>query len=328
MRKDEVEKIEQEIKQKTTLPDNIKGKIKKEIFTNVMISITVMIYFCLLILGSIGTIKNIRAIDFNIFSTLILGFAIYLFEISYRKSDGKLAVFGIEALSIAIFTLFLPYIIFELDEFHKKYYLMVNAYVAIYYITKSIFISLNIKKEYIKEFSDIKDIVKKEKKELYKDTADNIQQQKKEIEKTIIDKKVNNQNKDIEEIKETKTTTKKNVNTKIKVSTEQVVNNKKKTNTSKNNEIINKKKEENTKEKNEKTDVINNIPKKRGRPKKEETLKKETDKKLEEAPKKRGRPKKSEITNNENKSNVEVEPQGDQKPKKRGRPRKVVTSTG
>ena len=37
------------------------------------------------------------------------------------KDDGKLSIYGIESLAVAIFTLFLPYIIFELNKTDKKY---------------------------------------------------------------------------------------------------------------------------------------------------------------------------------------------------------------
>ena len=163
MKKDVVKKIEEEIKQKTTLPENIKEEIRKEIFTNILIAIVLVVYFTFLILGSVGTIKNVRSIDFNIFSMLILGIAIYLFEVSYKKDNGKLALFGIESLITAIFTLFLPYIIFELDAINKKYYLIISGYVAVYYIIKCICISVKTKNKYMKETSDISEIIKKNK---------------------------------------------------------------------------------------------------------------------------------------------------------------------
>jgi len=95
---------------------------------------------------------------------LFLGVAIYLFEIAYRKDNGKLAIYGIESLIIAIFTLFLPYIIFELNEENKKYYLTASIFVASYYILKSLIIAIKIKSKHMNSnISDVKEIVKKEK---------------------------------------------------------------------------------------------------------------------------------------------------------------------
>lgn len=282
MKKNEVKKIEEEIKQKTTLTEDIKEKIRKESFINIIVAILEVSYFTFLILGSVGTIKNVRSIDFNIFSILILGLAIYLFEISYKKNDGKLAIFGIETLVTAMFTLFLPYIIFELNETYKKYYLIISGYVGLYYIIKCIFISIKIKKEYMKELSDIKDIVKKEKHESYKNTDYTIEKSEKIEEKEIDKKKVNNQKKYKEETKQNNTTTTKK-NVKVKSDTEKVVNKKDKNAKSKEKEITN--------------ELNKNTPKKRGRPKKEESLKKEIDVKTESAPKKRGRPRKVVTSN-------------------------------
>lgn len=283
MKNNEVKKIEEEIKLKTTLPDDIKGKIRKEIFVNIVIAAALVVYFTFLILGSVGTIKNVRSMDFNIFSIIILSVSIYLFEISYRKDNGKLAMFGIEALVTAIFTLFLPYIIFELDEMHKKYYLMIGGYIAVYYIIKCIYISFKIKKEHMKELSDIKDIVKKEKYILYKNTDDATEKLEKTEEKTSDNEKADKQENDKKKTKQNKTTTKKNVKIKVKSEVEKVVNEE-----DKNAKLKDK----------EKTNESNkNAPKKRGRPKKEDTLKKEIDVKTESAPKKRGRPRKVVTSN-------------------------------
>ena len=136
MKKSTIEKIENEINEKTKLPKNIKDKIKKDVFTNIVIAAIIIIYFIFIVLGSSGSIKNVRTTDLNIFSILFLGTAIVLFEVAYKKDSGSLAVYGIESLVVATFTLFLPYIIFELDEANKKNYLIASIYIATYYIIK------------------------------------------------------------------------------------------------------------------------------------------------------------------------------------------------
>ena len=164
MKKSTIEKIDKEISEKTKLPNEIKEKIKKEVFTNIIIASIIILYFILIVLGSANSIKSVRTTDLNIFSLLFLSIAIFLFEKAYRKDDGKLAIYGIESLAIAIFMLFLPYIIFELNESNKKYYLMASAYIAGYYILKSIIIAIKTKNKYMNEnISDVKEIVKKEK---------------------------------------------------------------------------------------------------------------------------------------------------------------------
>lgn len=265
MRKSAIEEIEKEIDEKTKLPNEVKDKIKKEVFTNIVVAAVIVTYFIFIVLGSIGSVKNVRIIDLNIFSMIFLGIAIVLFEVAYRKDQGNIAIYGIESLVVAIFTLFLPYIIFELDETHKKHYLLASIYIAAYYILKSIYIATRTRVEYMNSISDVKEIVKKEKpKRRVKDEIED------DEDKVV---KVNNEE-------------------------------------AKKEEKVNNKKEE------KKTDA----PKKRGRPKKEDTLKSVKENKEEKSePKRRGRPKKSE-----NKK-VEEEVKVTEAPKKRGRPRKAVS---
>ena len=322
MKKEMVEKIESEITQKTKLPDNIKEQARKNIFTNIIIAIIAISYFIFLILGSAGSTKNVRIVDFNIFSIIILGLAICLFEIAYKKDNGAIAMYGVEALTIALTTLFLPYVIFEVSEAHKKYYLMVSSYIGIYYIIKCIYISVKTKKKYLEEASDIKEIVKKEnKRRNVQYEEEKTEDTQKVIEKVEEDKKENLKSEEkgqIKEVKKEKKQTKKeNKTTKAKKTTEST-------------KKVDKKEETNT-------------PKRRGRPKKEEVKetkqntestvsktksikKKESIKKEikeESKPKKRGRPKKQEIVQEETK---EEEQTNKNVPKKRGRPRKVVTA--
>ena len=162
MKKETIKKIEEEITKKTTLTTEIKEIIKKDIFTNISIAILMIVYFTFLIMGSVGNTKATRTIDLNIFSIIFLSVSIYLFENSYRKNIGRIAIYGIEMLACAILTLFFSYIFFELDKFQNKYYMIVSIYIAIYYIIKSICIAVRIRNKYINQASDIKEIIKKE----------------------------------------------------------------------------------------------------------------------------------------------------------------------
>lgn len=187
MKKSTIEKIEKEIKEKTKIPNELKEKIKKEVFTNIAVASVIILYFIFIVLGSAGSLKNVRTIDLNIFSILFLGIALIIFEISYKKDDGKLVMYGIESLIVAIFTLFLPYIIFELNVVTKKYYLLASVYIGSYYILKSIIISLKTKNKFMNSnISDVKEIVKKEKTK--RRIKEDIEEPKKEIKKE--DKKV------------------------------------------------------------------------------------------------------------------------------------------
>lgn len=277
MKKSTIEKIEKEINEKTKLPNEVKEKIKNEVFTNFVIASIIILYFIFIILGSFGSIKNVRVIDINIFSMLFLSIAILLFEIAYRKDDGKLAMLGIESLVLAIFTLFLPYIIFELHGTNKKYYLMASIYIAIYYILKSIVISIKTKNKYINSnISDVKEIVKKEK------TKRRI---KEDIEEIEIKDKNNKKNVGVDAHINSKKEQPKNTNQKQETTP-------KKRGRPKKTQTTNNKNKENIKVESQGSTE----PKKRGRPKKTETITKQENKN-ETTPKKRGRPRKVAIDN-------------------------------
>lgn len=183
MKKSTIEKIEKEIDEKTKMPNDKKDNVKKEIITNIVIAGIAILYLVFIILGSRGTVKNIRTIDINIFSCIFLGTAIVLFEIAYRKDSGALAMHGIESLLVATFTLFLPYIIFELGALHRKYYIYSCVFIIIYYILKSIYLAIYAKVKYMNTISDVREIVKKEDVNINK-------QIKEEIEELELDDKI------------------------------------------------------------------------------------------------------------------------------------------
>ena len=328
MKKETIEKIEDEITKKTTMPDNLKGKVRKEIFINILLAIGIVVYFIFIVLGSLDTTKAVRSIDLKIFSLILLSISIILFEVAYKKDSGKLAINGIEVLIVAIITLFLPYIVFELDSKHQKYYILSSAIIAIYYIIKAIVIMNKAKSLYKKQESDIKEITKNESKKI-------------DILDEEIDEKDDNAVSDIH-IDEKAKVTKTNKKVKKEIAKKNVMDDtEEKTNKTK-------KQTKTSITENSKTD---NKDKKRGRPRKiniDETPKESKTKKqnkinatntdlneIENKPKKRGRPRKINIdeTTKENKTKKQDKVNAvntdlneiENKPKKRGRPRKVVS---
>ena len=299
MRKGTIQKIEEEINEKRKMPKKEKELLRKEIFTNIIICACLVAYFLFLFLGSVDKTKTVRVIDLKIFSTIYLATSIILFEIAYKKDSGKLAIHGIEVLLVAIITLVLPYIIFELDSKYQKIYAFVGEYIATYYVIKCICIAIVRKRKYSKDISDIKEIVKKEKRPVKNENEENIEEKavvksnEESIEKPK--KKTSTKKKTAEpkevKIRETKKTEKKDTaktTTKASGAKSKTV----KTQTKQKTEKITTKKE----------------------------IVKEVEEKKEETPKRRGRPKKQETVQKEIKEEIKAEPA----PKKRGRPRKVV----
>ena len=75
-----------------------------------------------------------------------------------KLSSSRVAVYGIEVLAIAIFTLFIPHLFLEIGTGA----VLTVMIVAIYYLTKSILILKHHAKRYRKIVCDIKEIIKKE----------------------------------------------------------------------------------------------------------------------------------------------------------------------
>lgn len=319
MRKGTIQKIEEEINEKRKMPKEVKESLRKEIFTNIIICACLVAYFLFLFLGSVDKTKAVRVIDLKIFSTIYLATSIILFEIAYKKDSGKIAIHGVEILLVAIMTLFLPYIIFELDSKYQKIYYFVGEYIAVYYVIKCICIAIIRKRKYSKDVSDIKEIIKKEKR-IIKDEDEEIIEKPKSVAKS---KNEESKKESVSEKTKRKTTKKKTEPKK------EVKENKSKKIENEKNEKI--KAQKNTEKKSTaKPKTIAKSTKKETVVKEPKTttkkkVQKEIATKKEEAPKRRGRPKKQEtIEKEETKAKVE-EPKQENAPKKRGRPRKVVT---
>lgn len=138
-------------------------ELHKKLFNNIVIALIIMIYFIFINLGSINIEPNIFWIDIKVFSMIILGISIIIFEKAYKKDSDDLAIYGIEVLILACHTLSINHVtnIYNLDF---KYYILTSSYFfAIYYVLKDILIYTKENRKRLESLSDISDIVKKEK---------------------------------------------------------------------------------------------------------------------------------------------------------------------
>lgn len=140
-----------------------KNKLYKKLFKNIMIAIIISIYFIFLNLGNINIDANIFLTDIKVFSIIILGISIIIFEKAYKNDSGELTINAIEILVLACHTLSLIYVT-NIFKFDFKYYVLTSSYIfSIYYTFKDIIIYTRENRKYLKQLSDISDIVKKEK---------------------------------------------------------------------------------------------------------------------------------------------------------------------
>lgn len=157
-----VEELGKDIENKKRMSKEYEGKVNKRIFSNIIIAIVILLYLIILILGCKNIEADIFVVDLKVCSIILAMASILIFERSYKNSDGKLCIYGIEALIVAIFTLVSVYIFQIIGGLFT--YIMCGAaiIVPIYYLIKSIGIYNKSKAEYINSQSDVKEIVKEE----------------------------------------------------------------------------------------------------------------------------------------------------------------------
>lgn len=162
MKKSTLEKIEEEVEKKTKLSKEDKKEIRNKIVLNTAIALMIIVYFVGIILLSIYASKNIREVYLKISSMVAIIMSITIFEVAYKKDSGKIAIFGIEVLIMAIANLFLPYLLYKLNIQYIKIIIIAVGIFSIYYIIKLLIIYIHNKRKILKDNSDIKNIIKRE----------------------------------------------------------------------------------------------------------------------------------------------------------------------
>lgn len=164
MKKQETDSIVEEIKEKKRIPKEVKEKMNQVVFKNVALGIIIVLYFIFINLGYHNITKDVFVVDIKVFSMCLAIIAIVLFEKSYCKNSGELAVYGIEILLAALATLFMQYVYFYQGDTFIKLYMLIPLVFAIYYVSKAAILAAKIQDTHRRNISDVKEIIKKEKK--------------------------------------------------------------------------------------------------------------------------------------------------------------------
>jgi len=195
--------IEEEIEKQHKLSPEVKNQIIKKVITNYIVAILILAYFLLMIIGNRYLNKDIFVLGCKISAFIMLVITVTVLEMAYKKDSGTITIYGIELLVVSIFSLFIPYAFYELNENIKKYFMAVGLVMAVYYVIKSIVVYRMQKKKYIKSLSDIGDIIKRDKKRVGAEATISHPSDKM---KTIEKKGVSSQLKDAKKSKEAKKT--------------------------------------------------------------------------------------------------------------------------
>ena len=136
--------------------------IMKKIFENLIISVAITLYFAIISFSYLRLTEVMFFQEIKIASMIVLDLCILIFEIAYHKDSGKIAIYGIEILSLSIYTLTIWTLIKKLNITLNTYIIYSVFTYAIYYLLKNIIIYTNERRKYLNSLSDIHEIVSNE----------------------------------------------------------------------------------------------------------------------------------------------------------------------
>lgn len=161
IKEENIRKLEEQIRESKKIPKEYKKKINKQIILNIITLITMMIYLCCINILSLYIDTEIYLKYLKVFSVILAVIAVIYFELSYRKDNEKLFLYGVEILFLAITTLFSKYAYYMFFDTYNRILSEITIIFTIYYIIKIFILRINMKKKYYKEQNDIKEIIQK-----------------------------------------------------------------------------------------------------------------------------------------------------------------------
>ena len=161
MKKKEIEKLEK-LNKEMKLTKEVKNIIAKKALDNFLIALDVLLLFLILIITARKLPKNITLLIYKICSVVLFSFTLFVFEMAYKKDDDDTTIHGIEIFILSVVTLLTPYILVERPT---AFTLNVGAYFTAYYILKNLVVYKKEKNKFLRQQSDISQIIKKESKD-------------------------------------------------------------------------------------------------------------------------------------------------------------------
>ena len=141
------------------MEDKKNEKISKKIILNIILLIIIEGFLSALYFITLKIDENVFFNVMKYVSFVLLGISIAFFEIAYSKDKGTIAIYGIETLMLAINTLVSVNIIKKTNMSFQNYIIASLIVFLLYYILKMIIIYTTYKRKYLKDLSDIKEIV-------------------------------------------------------------------------------------------------------------------------------------------------------------------------
>lgn len=171
------------ISEQRKLPKEIKDKLNNDTFTNLLISISLMIYMLVINIIYLNESVQFFSSSIKVFAMILIIIDVIIFEIGYRKDNIKIWIHAFELLICSILVLSIQYVYLYSNEIIKRIFMLLPVFCSVYYIAKTIMIHVIETKKYQNNLSDVKELVKDEQEGYLDDIKeDNIAQEVSNIE--------------------------------------------------------------------------------------------------------------------------------------------------
>ena len=161
IREENIKKLDEQIRKSKKIPKEYKKKIRKQTILNVVTVLCMVIYLVSINILSLYLETETYLKTIKILSVILAVISIVYFELSYRKDNEKLFLYGTEVLIISMITLFSTYAYFIYFDTYNKILGIIAGVFVLYYLIKILIIRSRMKKQYYKEQNVIKEIIKK-----------------------------------------------------------------------------------------------------------------------------------------------------------------------
>ena len=151
--------ISMQIEKAHKMPKDEKKKIYKNVFGNILFGILISIYFISLGWGFVNINTRSFVTDLKVFSVILLGITIILFEYAYNKDSGRAALKGVEMLVVSIVSLVLLYMYILYQDKFVMITSICSCVAIVYYFIRAISVYIKDKISWKKTISDVKEII-------------------------------------------------------------------------------------------------------------------------------------------------------------------------
>ena len=182
-----------EIEEKRKLPQDVKEKIKTNIFHNLIAAVIILAYLAAINVIYYSFKQNDFEYYMKYFALGIIIVTVIDLELAYRKDSKKLWLIGVELLACGILSLYIPYIYLHTTAYLRNCVMLLPAVLLIYYAFKSMIIFKQNQFKHRNNLSDVKELLNDDERKSYLDEKSTKiyrakMQEEEEIRKAIIKK--------------------------------------------------------------------------------------------------------------------------------------------